>query len=98
MTLDPLNVQQWSALVVAVTFVLCGVLLLGFRKGRLRAYHVYVAFSVALLGIRLYAQIETGLVGGWWAALVWINLAGCGAWGLIGMLLHAGTEPSEQQK
>lgn len=93
MGLDPIDVMKWSALTSGVTFTICAVLLWGFRRGRLRGYTIYVVFSMALLAFRAYAQLETGNVGGWYGAVVWLNLAACGVWGLVGMIGLAGTDP-----
>ncbi len=93
MFVDPMELTKWAALIVGVTFVLCGVLLIGFRRGRLRGYNIYVVFSVALLALRYYAELETGDFSGWWRVAVWVNLAMTGVWGLVGMLRLAGTDP-----
>lgn len=93
MGLEPAAVTQWAALVVGLTFTLCTVLLVGFRRGRLRTYNIVVVFVIALVGFRFYAQLETGRFGGWWGGIVWIALAICGVWGLIGMLALAGKDP-----
>lgn len=88
----PESVMQWAALVAAISFTICGVLLIPFRRGRLRAFNISVVFVIALVSYRVHAHQATGAVGGWWEAVVWLLLALHGLWGVIGMLWLAGQD------
>lgn len=93
MTIDAMTIVKYAALIVAVTMVANAVFLAGFSRHRLRAYNVYIVFSIALVAARLYMQLETGLALDWELAAVWVNLAVGAIIGLIGMMRLAQRDP-----
>jgi hypothetical protein len=82
-----------SALVVGVCMVLSGLLLLGFALHRLRAYNVYICFSIAALGFVRFAEHAAGQVDPRLVLACWINLAVGSLVGLVGVTRLAKTDP-----
>ena len=93
MNLDSMEITKYAALVVAVVMTMNAVFLLGFSRHRLRAYNIYIVVSVAMVGARLYAALETGNPLEWTLAALWVNLAVGAIVGLIGMVRLAERDP-----
>lgn len=90
MDIEPRDVQAWAALVVAITAIAGALLLAGFRRGRLRWFHVSFCIATALVALRLHIERESGALGGWYAAATWVNFAAHWLWGVGGALVLAG--------
>lgn len=96
-SIDPTGVQGWAALVAGACAIATAFVLAGFRRGRLRWFHVSFCVAAALVGLRLHVTRELDAAGGWWAAVVWLNFAAHWVWALVGSLVIAGKPGADER-